>query len=243
MTLAGADAARRFYKSAVSGPEDGGHGVKLDGRTPRTPGGSRLILPTAALAALVAAEWEAQGEQILPASMPASRLAFTAIDRVSQARAEVAAQVAEYAENDLICYFAEAPAALVQRETEQWGPLLDWARDELGLPLVNAKGVIHRPQPQQVGETVKAMCLSETDFALTALAHATALLGSAVLALALRRGRLDGEQAFALSQLDEIFQADQWGDDDEAVERRDNMRAETLLLDRWFEALEGPLEV
>jgi chaperone required for assembly of F1-ATPase len=239
VTPAGTDAARRFYKVASCGPEDGGHAVKLDGRTPRTPAGSRLVLPTPTQAALVAAEWEAQGEHILPAAMPASRLAFTAIDRVSQTRAEVAAQVADYACNDLLCYFAEAPAALVQRETEQWGPLLDWAREEIGLPLVTASGVVHRPQPSQVGQTVEALCLAENDFALTALAHATALLGSAVLALALRRGRLDGEQAFALSQLDEIFQAEQWGDDDEAVERRQNLLAETVLLDRWFEALDA----
>lgn len=238
MTLAGADAARRFYKSVTSAPEAGGHAVKLDGRIPRTPGGERLILPSPALAALVAAEWEAQGEQILPASMPGNRLAFTAIDRVSQARTEVATQVAEYAGNDLICYFAEAPAALVRRETEQWGPLLDWAREELDLPLTVASGIIHQPQRPEIRETVQALCLREDDFALTALAHGAALFGSAVLALALRRGRLDGEGAFRLSQLDEIFQAEQWGEDEEAAERRRHLLAEAVLLERWFRALD-----
>ncbi len=230
--------AKRFWKEAGVGARgDAGWPVTLDGRTPQSPGGRRLVLPSEALAALVAAEWAAQGEFILTATMPATRLAFTAIDRIADAREAVADEVAAYAGSDALCYFAEGPDGLIRREEEAWGPWLDWAESDLGLAFVRVRGLIHRPQPAQTVARVRALALEFDDFGLAGLAWAASLFGSAVLALALARGRLDGEAALQLSRLDEIFQEERWGVDEEAAARVEGLRAEARALEAWFRAL------
>jgi chaperone required for assembly of F1-ATPase len=228
---------KRFYKTASAAALDGGFAVMLDGRPVRTPAGSKLVLPTLALAALAAEEWAAQGKEIVLADMPATRLAHTAVDRVPQAHAAVAEETASYAGSDVLCYFADGPDVLVSREQAEWEPWLDWAEQELGLRFVRVTGVIHQAQPQATLERALELTLDLDDFRLTALATATALLGSLVLAFAMERGRLSGEAAFGLSRLDEIFQQERWGVDAEAAERTERMLAECLVLERWFAAL------
>ncbi|HEX6866955.1 MAG TPA: ATP12 family protein [Caulobacteraceae bacterium] len=228
---------RRFYKVADVAAEAGGYAVRLDGRTPRSPAGKPLVLPTQALAALAAGEWAAQGEHLRTDTMPATRLANTALDRVSQARAEVAGEVARYAGSELLCYRAGEPLALVERQARDWQPLLDWAADELGVALEAVEGIVHCEQPAASLARVEALAGELDDFTLAGLAHATALFGSAVLGLALQRGRLGGEAAFALSRLDEAFQEELWGVDAEAAERTERLAAEAVMLERWFAAL------
>lgn len=232
---------KRFWKTVdvTPGPngEQGGWTILLDGRAPKTPAHAKLTLPTQAAARLVADEWAAQGEFIDPGTMPATRLASTAIDRVSQARELVADEIAAFAGSDLLCYLADAPDSLVAEQTREWGPWRDWAARTHGIVLEVAEGIVHRPQDPQAVARARALALALDDFALTGLATATPLLGSAVLALALQQGELDGAAAFDLSRLDEVFQERQWGVDDEAAERTAGRRAEAILLDRWFEAL------
>ena len=228
---------RRFYKAVTTGPVDGGHAVLLDGRTPKAPGGSPLVLPTQGLAALVAEEWDAQDPHIVMTSMPAVRLAYTALEKVAGVREAVAGEVARYAGSDLLCYRAESPRTLVRDQAEAWDPLLHWAASELGVRLEPTSGIIHRPQPAESLARVRALALELDDFGLSALAHAAALLGSAVLALALRRGRLDGREAHDLARLDEAFQEKHWGVDGEAAIRTEGRLAEALWLERWFRAL------
>lgn len=228
---------RRFYKAVDVAPAGEGFEVRLDGRTPRTPAGKPLALPTRGLADMVAAEWAGQGEHIVMAEMVATRLAYTALDRVSQARAEVAQEVARYAGSDALCYRAEEPVALVERQARSWRPLLDWARDELGVELHAVEGIIHRPQPPQSVSRTAELAEQPDDFGLAGLAHATALFGSAVLALAVQRGRVTAEEAFALSRLEETFQEERWGIDAEAAERTERLAAEAAMLGLWFAAL------
>jgi chaperone required for assembly of F1-ATPase len=232
-----ADRPRRFYATASVGPLESGWGVLLDGRAARPPSGGRLILPTEALAALLAEEWAGQGETIDMAGMAATRLAFAAVDRVAGARAQTAAEVGRYASSDLLCYFADQPEALIARQTQRWGPLLDWAREALDLHFERAVGIIHRPQPPETIAKVEALALALDDFSLAGLAFAAGLFGSAILALALQRDQLDGAAAFDLSRLDEEFQEEKWGVDAEAAARRAHLAAEAAMLDRWFQTL------
>jgi chaperone required for assembly of F1-ATPase len=230
---------RRFYQAATPVPLDDGHGVLLDARTLRTPAGAKLILPAPALASLLAEEWQAQQDVIDHAAMPMTRLAFTTVDRVAASRQATAAEIARQADADLICYFAEAPAALTQRQEARWGPLLDWAHQDLGLRFERASGIRHRAQPGETLERVQDLALGLDDFGLAGLAMAAGLFGSPILALALQRGRTRGEEAFELSRLDEAFQESQWGIDAEAAARTARLRSEAEMLERWFRALDG----
>jgi chaperone required for assembly of F1-ATPase len=228
---------RRFYRAVAVEAAPGGFGVKLDGRDLRTPKGSLLVLPTQALARMVADEWAGQGEHLELAAMAATRLANTAIDSAPAAREATAEQVAGYAASDLLCYFADRPGELVARQERLWGPLLARAEAEAGLRFVRAAGVVHQAQPPQTLAAVRALALSLDDFALTGLAFGAALFGSAVLAIALARSWVSGEEAFQLSRLDEAWQEATWGVDAEAAERARGLRGEAALLERWFRAL------
>ena len=228
---------KRFYKAAAAAPVENGFAVQLDGRTPKSPARNPLVLPTEALAELVAAEWEAQVEFIDNSVMPATRLAFTAIDRVSETRAEVAKEITAYAASDHLCYRAESPKGLVERQAVEWGAILDWAKAEHGLILTPVAGIIHTPQPPDTLAAVEALALTLDDFALAGVAFAAGLFGSAVLALAVRAGRLNGQHALDLSRLDEIHQAEQWGEDAEAKARAEALGVEAAMIERWFQAL------
>jgi chaperone required for assembly of F1-ATPase len=229
---------RRFYKTVEVAPEAGGFAVRLDGRPVRTPKGGRLVLPTRALAELVAEDWRAQGETLEIAEMHATRLANTAIEQIPAAREATADAVASYAASDLLCYFAEEPAALVERQRAQWEPVLARIEAEAKLSFVRASGIVHQAQPEATLQEVRRIALSLDDFRLAGLAFGAALFGSAILAIALQRGWLSADAAFELSRLDEIWQQEKWGVDEEAAERALRLHGEAQMLARWFKALD-----
>lgn len=231
-----AEKPRRFYKAVAVIDVEGGHGVQLDGRNLRTPKSEKMVVPTRAAAEQVAAEWAAQTDVIEMATMHATRLANTAIETIGGTREGVADQIAQYAGSDLLCYFAEDPAALVARQEAQWGPLLARAETE-GVRLERSHGIVHRDQPATSLARVREIALSLDDFQLAGLAFGVALFGSAVLGIALLRGWVSAEEAYDLSRLDEAFQEEQWGVDEEAAERTERLRGEARMLGRWFEAL------
>lgn len=230
---------RRFYKQAEAAPaEGGGFAVLLDGRALRTPAKRAFVVPTAALAEAIAGEWAAQGETIDAASMPLTRIANVALDLAPGAAHRLAEEVAKYAATDLVCHRADAPAALADRQAAAWDPLLDWAEQDLDLRLFRTIGVIAASQPEDAAPRVRAVANALDAFRLTGLAHATGLCGSAVIALALARGRLTGRRAFEAAFLDDLFQLERWGDDAEARARLDRMDQDLVAVERWFRLLD-----
>lgn len=231
------DRIRRFWKDVGVEPRETGWAVLLDGRAPKTPQGAALILPTRAAAILCQDEWAAQGEFLEPETLFATRLAATAIDRIGQSREAVADEIAAYAGSDLLCYLADAPSSLVERQAREWGPWRDWASDALALTLHPVEGVIHKSQKPETLARARALALELEDFMLAGLAMAVPLFGSAVLGFAVHRGALRGDDALALSRLDEIFQEERWGVDEEAAARTESRRREAARLEAWFAAL------
>jgi chaperone required for assembly of F1-ATPase len=228
---------RRVYTRVETRPLENGWGVALDGKPVRTPARRELAVPNAALAAAIAAEWDAQRDEIRPATMPLLRLAATAIDRTAAQRDLVAAETAGYAGTDLLCYRAESPPALAARQDAVWQPLLDWAALRYGAALTVTTGIVPtRQSPAALGAFAAAVA-AQDDFRLTALHTLTAALGSLVIALALLEGRLDAAAAFAASQLDETFQIETWGEDAEAAARRHALAADIAAAARFIELL------
>ncbi len=215
-------AIKRFFKTAgVGEAEGGGFALLLDGRRARTPAKKPLILPSRALAELVAAEWAGQGETIDPAKAPLTRLANSALDGVAAAMAATRAEIAGYAGSDLLCYRATTPEALVAAEAAAFDPVLDWAREALGAKFLVAEGVVHVRQPEPALAAVRAALEAfESPFALAALHVMTSLTGSVLLALAVARERLSAEEAWRIAHVGEDFQIAQWGEDEEAKARR-----------------------
>jgi chaperone required for assembly of F1-ATPase len=225
---------KRFYRSVSVDGTAPAFRVLLDGRPVRTPAKRELAVPSRALAEALAAEWEAQGERIDPAGMPLTRLVNSAIDGVSGREAEVRADIAKYAANDLLCYRADGPPELVHRQSHAWDPVLAWTRDTLGAPFTLGQGIVPVVQPQETGAAIERALAKLDAFNLAAHHVMTTLTGSALLALAHARGRLTAEEAWAAAHVDENWQISQWGEDAEASARRDRrwaeMQAASLLV-------------
>ncbi len=226
---------KRFYdKVDVAGSNDG-HIVTLDGRPIHSPSHNPLILPSHELAEAVAAEWAAQEEKVNLAAMPLMRLAGIAIDDTATRPAAVVEAIAAYGATDLTCYRAESPPDLAARQHRQWQPLLDWAADRHGAALVVAVGVTPVRQPDESLAALRRAVAVDGPFRLSGLYAATACCGSVVIALALRDGEIDLDAAWSAAQLDEDYQIEKWGEDEEAAERRRNLRADLDAAARLLE--------
>mgnify|MGYP001194033180 CR=1 FL=1 len=216
-----AQAAKRFYDKVSVARGADGFVVLLDGKPVRTPGKAVLSLPTEQAAAIVAAEFDAQQDKIDPVTMPATRLVNTAIDGVAADTQAVIEDILRYASSDLLCYRADAPEALVERQADAWDPVIDWARAHLGARFVLAEGIVHVTQPREaIGAIGIHLARRAEPLRLAALHLMTTLTGSALLALAVEEGELDAEAAWAAAHVDEDWNAEQWGEDYEAAARR-----------------------
>ncbi len=214
---------KRFWDQAAVAVEAGGYGVVLDGKPVRVPNGPPLLVPTAPLAQAVADEWQAAGaetRQMHYRDVPLTRLAGTAQLRIVPDAGPTAAAIAAYGESDLLCYRADHPLALADRQHAAWQPWLDWSRTELGAALTITTGVIHVRQHPAALAALRAAVDGQSPWALAGLGIIVPALGSLVLGLAVARGALPADEATALSMVDDSFQAASWGEDAEAAARQ-----------------------
>jgi len=224
---------KRFYTSAgvVEAPD--GFAVTLDGKPVRTPGRNPLAAPTRELAEAMAAEWQAQPEMIDPMAMPLTRLANSVIDGVAGNVQAVAEDAAKYFETDLLFYRAGFPEELIAKQAEHWDPVLRWAADDLGAHFILTEGVIHVQQPEPAVAAVRG-ALPADAWPVGALHVVTTITGSALLALALKHRVLDEAQVWAAAHVDEDWNREKWGIDDEVearrVQRQKDFEAAALVL-------------
>jgi chaperone required for assembly of F1-ATPase len=208
---------KRFYKSAAATPDNG---VALDGKPLRTPLKQALTLPTRALADAVANEWEAQAETIDPRNMILTKLANTAIDRVAVDRQRIIDEIVKFADTDQVSYRAEEPAALVARQAEHWNPVLDWAMAQLDAAFASTTGIVPRPQPDEALAAFARHVEKLDHWELTALHNLATMTGSALIAAMAIDGALEREAAWRAAFVDEDWEVEQWGEDEEASLRR-----------------------
>lgn len=207
---------KRFWSDVTAKPIDGGWIIELDGRVVKTPAKAALLLPTQALAQAVAAEWSAQEGEIKPLTMPFTRSANAAIDKVAVNHAEVADMLAAYGDADLLCYRADAPEELVARQRATWDPYLDWAGAHLGARLHPRTGVIHESQDPEALQRLSDRVHALGEFELAAFHDLVSLSGSLVLGFAAAQDLNPSPKVWAASRVDEMWQQEQWGVDEEA---------------------------
>ncbi|MCQ0091119.1 ATP12 family chaperone protein [Roseovarius sp. M141] len=227
-------AAKRFWTGATVTEAETGYGIALDGRAVKTPAKMPLAVPTRALAAAIAAEWDAVGERIDPRAMPMTRSANAAIDKVAHQHGEVADMIAAYGGTDLLCYRATNPQELVLRQSEEWDPLLDWADSALGVRLRPVTGVMPEAQDPAALAALRARVHAHDPFALAALHDLVALSGSLIIGLAAEADARDIATLWQVSRLDEAWQAELWGADEEAEDMAAVKRAAFLHSKEFF---------
>jgi chaperone required for assembly of F1-ATPase len=227
-------AAKRFWQQANVTEAGNGYTVQLDARPVRTPAKAAFVLPTRALAQAAADEWGLQHGLVKPETMPVTRAANSAIDKVTPLFDAVVAEVAGYGATDLLCYRATDPQALIRRQEAGWDPVLAWAAASLATPLNTTHGVIPIAQPRASLDLLTALVAAQSPFQLTALHDLVAISGSLILALAVTQGHLTGPQAWTLCQIDETWQTEQWGHDDDAAAHQQLRQAAFLQADRFY---------
>jgi chaperone required for assembly of F1-ATPase len=228
---------KRAYQKAASTRLEGGFGVTLDGKPLSTPMQRPIAVPTRALAEAIAAEWQEQGEEVRPCSMPLTQLAATALDRVADRREEVIGELAAYGPTDLLCYRTDQSVELARRQALSWQPVLDWFALRFDAPLTVTLGVIPKAQSPAALAALRTAVAQRDFWELSALALATHAAGSIVLALALAEGQIDAAGVWSLSLMDELFQAEQWGDDPQASARRQSIQQDLLSAERFLKLL------
>ncbi len=218
---------KRFWREVAVVEREGGFAVTLDGKVARTPGRNALAVPSRRLVEALAAEWAALGEVVDPARMPLTRLVNTALDAVSAMPGPVAAEIDKYAASDLLCYREASNERLAARQAAHWDPPLAHMRDVHGVRFRLAAGIVFVEQPPEVLEAIeRAVAQWPEPLGLAALHSVTTLTGSAVLALMLGAGRISRDEAWMAAHVDEDFQIEAWGEDEEAMQRRSARRAE-----------------
>lgn len=218
--------SKRFWTAASAVPIEGGYGVQLDGRDVRTPAKNILVLPCLPIAQAIAEEWQAQKTHVDPGTMPLTRLANSAQEKVARQHQAVADFLVEYGGSDLLCYRAHEPEGLVARQAETWDPILDWAEATHGIPLARQSGVMPAAQPDASLARMTKLTRALDPFALTAFHELVTLSGSWVLGFAALEGAQPHESLWAAAVLDDVWQEETWGADDEAVAARARKRAE-----------------
>ena len=224
---------RRFYKTALAENCK----VMLDGRELKTPARSLLCLPNMDLAQAIAEEWQAQGEKIDNSKMYLTQIAMTTVDRVAFNRTLIIAELLRYLNTDLLCYRAPSPSDLVNLQTQEWQPILDWFKAEYELDLQTTQGVSPILQGSAADEFFLKEISNLNDFRLTILQVTTLALGSLLLAFAFIKAKLKGSQALKLSILDEEYQAKLWGEDPETLRRQGELLAEINAAQKFLELL------
>ena len=210
--------AKRFWEAANVADVEGGFTVTLDGRPIRTPAKSAVTVPTRALAQALALEWDAQDKIVDPNSMPLTRLANSVIDKVLPQKAAVADMIAEYGGSDFLCYRAQQPQGLVDRQVATWTPFLEWIEAEEQITLNLQAGIMPVEQSDLAHAKIHALTHELDGFALTAFHELVTISGSWVLGLAVLRGAFDPDVAWKAARVDESWQAEQWGEDEEAAQ-------------------------
>ncbi len=236
---------KRFWDQVTIRSESPGHAILLDNRPMHLPGGGVLYVGPSRLAEAIAGEWRiaggAKGGEMTFADTPLTRLAGTAQERIAPDPHPTIDAIARYGESDLLCYRAASPTALVNRQMESWQPWLDWAARTHDAPLRVTSAIGHVKQHHDSIDALRRAVAALDCYALAALGIAVPLLGSLVLGLAMASGELSADQAHVLGALDELFQLEQWGDDDEAAKRRASVHQDLVLAERLIDlAKAGP---
>lgn len=228
---------KRSYKRVTVVELDGEFGLALDDKPLSTPLRHTVAVPSRVLAEAMAEEWRAQGEKVCPGTMPLTQIAVTALDRVEGRREAVIDELAAYGSTELLCYRAEHPTELALRQAEGWQPLLDWLALRFDAPLAVTGGVVPKPQSPAALSALRRAIAQRSKWELAAVALATQAAGSIVIALALAEDRIDAAAAWSLSLLDELYQAELWGEDREAVIRRDSIRRDLEAAEAFLNLL------
>ncbi|MFL2794218.1 MAG: ATP12 family chaperone protein [Paracoccaceae bacterium] len=230
---------KRFWKNAHVVSSETGYLIKLDDKILKTPAKKQMLLPTEALAKKVASEWGEQVEEIDPTTMPFTKSSNAALDKVSEQFEEVSSLLGEYGDTDLLYYRADSPPELQKRQKTGWDPIVNWAENTFKVQINCGTGIVYIPQDAKLFSEINLKINSLSIFELTAFYDMVSITGSLILGLAIINGRLSAEEAYQLSRIDEQWQLEQWGEDEEAQVASNKKNIAILHSEEFFALSDG----
>jgi chaperone required for assembly of F1-ATPase len=230
---------KRFWKNAHVVSSETGYLIKLDDKILKTPAKKQMLLPTEALAKKVASEWGEQVEEIDPTTMPFTKSSNAALDKVSEQFEEVSSLLGEYGDTDLLYYRADSPPELQKRQKTGWDPIVNWAENTFKVQINCGTGIVYIPQDTKLFSEINIKINSLSIFELAAFYDMVSITGSLILGLAIINGRLSAEEAYQLSRIDEQWQLEQWGEDEEAQVASNKKNIAILHSEEFFALSDG----
>lgn len=231
-------AAKRFWETTSVTMTDDGWVITLDGRAIKTPAGQTVALSSQKLAEKVGEEWKAQEDKINPVTMPYFRYVVTAIDRVTPQRSDIISQLVRFSANDMLCYRDPVQLELAAEQHRRWNPMLEWAASQHGIKLETGAGVMPIKQADDTLKTAEGLLTDKDDFRLAGLYNLISLSGSFIIGVAIEQGRVAAEEGFDLAFLDELWQAQKWGSDTEADDRRKMIKQNMIEASAYLSLLD-----
>lgn len=219
---------KRFYDVVSTREYEGAWQVTLDGRGLKTVRGASQLVPTKALAQALANEWDIVGEELDPGAFPLRDMADYAIDVVAGARGEVADKLIAYADTDTLLYRADPDEPLYARQQAEWEPVVSAFERRECVTLKRVSGIIHVGQDEVALATLRERLRAFDAFTLAGLEAMTNLAASLTIGLTAIEPDADAPTLWRAASLEEEWQADEWGRDYEAEERRARRQADFL---------------
>ena len=229
---------KKFYKKASVKGKKAPFSIALDGMVMKTPLKATLEIPSRALAKAIAGEWNAQEEFVEPNLMYLTKYANTAIDRVETRKDNIVDEIVAFASSDMVCYRANTPQGLVDMQASAWDRVLEWASERHGLNFICVAGIVYASQPEATLVTAHGVLSAHDAYMLTAIHNLTTLTGSALLAMAVVEGAITDDEGWSAAHVDEDWNISQWGDDDEAIQRRTFRKTDMMAAVHLLETLD-----
>ena len=229
---------KRFYRTVKTKSVKDGWTILLDKNSVKTPGKNNLVLPNLLLAEAVKEEWENQKTVILPLKMPFTKLANTAIDRVKEKRHQIIEELSGYGNSDLLCYRIKSPIELAHRQKKEWQPAIDWIFKTFNIEIQTTTDILYVKQNSEVILKIENLIADFNDFSIAGIQLVTSLSNSIILSLALAKGFFSAEKAFRSALLEELYQVEKWGDDEENTRRREGIKSEFFNAERFIKLAE-----
>ena len=200
--------------------------ILLDKRILKTPMQKDLIFSNYKIAKETALEWDIDEKEINTENMVFYGLISTAIDKISNDKVSYIDNVLGFINTDLICYRADKPNELIDLQNSSWNPIISFIKKYIDVELKFFIGVMPSKQSLEIFNRLKTLINSFSDIEISALHRMTNLTGSIFISICILKGDVLKNEAFELSFLDELYQAKNWGVEQESLDKRDKIAKE-----------------
>jgi chaperone required for assembly of F1-ATPase len=215
---------KKFWKTVeVSELTTNSYQILLDKKILKTPMQNDLIFTNYRISYETSLEWDINSEVLDTDEMIFFGIFSTAIDRIVNDRFLYINEIMKFVDTDLICYKADKPDELVELQNKHWDPILLIIKNYIDEEIKVFTGIMPGKQNIQVHNKIKKLIHNFSNIELSILHRLTNIIGSIFISLCVIKGDILKKNICQLCFLDELWQAENWGVEEEAAKKRDKV--------------------